>query len=126
MRDPRGNYIDTKPILDNGPEWAAGCDRCEYGVVSAPPLTGACSLSLERLCQHVANEITFCDCMAGSRYRVNLQNHRQRLIEEARKDHRMEEQARRLSHPDIETARTKIQQIYAAMPTPTVHMEPAL
>lgn len=123
MRDTRGNYVNLKEITDNGPEWAAGCGKCNLGIVSAPPLTRACDLWLERLCQAIAGDVHFCDCEAGIRFRVSLLNRRQALIEEARKDGRMQEQARRLTHPDIEIAQWRIARHYESAPAPTIHAD---
>lgn len=100
--------------------WAAGCALCNYGIVSAPELTGAVELHMERLVQHIAGDITYCTCQAGTRYKVYLMNRRQKLIEEARKDARMEAQAKRLTHPDIEIAMHNIGNSYRGMPT--MHM----
>lgn len=123
MRDVHGRYRDLKEIADNGPEWAAGCDRCTFGVASAPPLTGAASILLERLVQAIDKQLVFCDCTAGERYRANLLNHRQKLIEEARRDSRMGASVAKLTHPDIEMARHKIEEALLNTPAPTVHME---
>lgn len=102
--------------------WAAGCDKCKYGIVSAPELTGACELYMERLVQAIAQEITFCECEAGKRARQFLLNRRQKLIEEARRDPRMAAQAMRLSHPDIEISTHNIAHSYA-MRVPTIHLD---
>lgn len=106
-----------------GNDWARGCAKCKFGIASAPPLTGACELNMERLCQAISKQLIFCDCQAGTRYRVFLLNRRQKLIEEARRDPRMQEQARRLTHPDIEVAQARIEQSYEYAPAPTIHME---
>jgi hypothetical protein len=127
MRNELGQYVNTKPILSNGPEWAEGCDLCNVGIVSAPELTGAVSTALERLVQAIEHDITFCDCTAGKMYRISLLNLRQRLIEEARKSPLMQAQALRGSHPDIEIAQQKILAAHMSAPVPTMHMsgEPA-
>lgn len=126
-------------------EWAGGCDnfdalpaeggettsegkranikKCKYGIVSSPTMTGACNLYLERLVQFNAKQIVFCACQAGIRYRVHLQNVRQKLIEEARSDPRMQESARRLTHPEIEMAEWQITASYLMMPAPAMHYE---
>lgn len=104
-------------------EWAGGCDKCKYGIVSSPTMTGACNLYLERLVQFIARQIDFCTCQAGIRYRVHLQNVRQKLIEEARGDPRMVESAKRLSHPEIEMAEWQITASYLMMPAPTMRYE---
>ncbi len=122
MRDEKGHYHSVKAISDNGPEWAAGCDSCKYGIVLAPELTGACELYLERLVQAIAGDVTFCACQAGVRARANLLNRRQRLIGEARKDPRMSEQAQRLSHPDIDISAHAVRKTQATN-VPTVHAD---
>lgn len=104
-------------------EWAGGCDKCKYGIVSSPTMTGACNLYLERLVQFIGKQIDFCTCQAGIRYRVHLQNVRQKLIEEARKDPRMVEYAKRLTHPEIEMAEWQITASYLMMPAPTIHAD---
>jgi len=88
--------------------WGRGCDKCKYGIVMAPELTGACSLHLERMVQALSKQIIFCECQAGTRYRVFLLNYRQKLIEEARHDKRMAQSANGLTHPEIEWAKVKI------------------
>lgn len=126
MRDIHGRYTTLKEISDNGPSWARGCPNCQHGIVSAPELTGACSLHLERLVQAVGKQLVFCECKAGQAYRVTLLNLRQGLIEEARKDPRMQEQAHRLTHPDIEVARAAVEAAYVMAPAPTIHYEAAM
>lgn len=103
-------------------QWAAGCPSCTNGIVIAPDLTGAVELHLERLVQHMAGDITYCTCQAGTRYKVYLMNRRLKLIEEARKDPRMAAQAARLTHPDIEMAKYKIGNSYRGMPS--IRFEP--
>lgn len=122
MRDEHGRYHSVKTITDNGPEWAAGCPSCTYGIASAPELTGAVELHMERLVQHIAGDITYCTCQAGTRYKVYLLNRRQKLIEEARKDARMADAAKRLSHPDIQIAQARIERSYVMAQPPTMHM----
>lgn len=117
MRDTHGRYRDVKAIVDLVPEWAAGCPNCTHGIVSAPELTGACSLHLERIVQHMAGDITYCTCQAGTRYRVYLLNRRQKLIEEARRDPRMAAQAARLSHPDLDIAAAHVGSSYRGLPS---------
>lgn len=112
-------YLPT--ASDN--HWASGCEHCHYGYVSAPELTGACSLHLERLVQAINKQLTFCECRAGQYGRKFLLDLRQKLIEEARKDPRMQEQARRLTHPDIEIAQSLVTRSYMMMPAPTVHAD---
>ena len=82
MRNERGQYLNLKAIMDNGPEWASGCDKCKCGVLSAPDLTGAVPLYLERLVQAVDHDIDFCNCEAGQKYQVSLRNRYQATIEQ--------------------------------------------
>lgn len=116
----------TTPPLPHSSEndWARGCPKCKFGIVTAPELTRACELHMERLVQALGKEIEFCDCQAGTRYRVFLLNRRQILIEEARRDSRMSSYATKLTHPDIEVARQAIMQNYAMLRVPTVHYDP--
>lgn len=107
----------SSALKDNGPEWAHGCDACQYGIVLAPELTGGAEVHLERLIQHNAGDITYCTCQAGTRYRVYLLNRRQKLIEEARKDPRMAAQAARLSHPDLDIAAAHVGSSYRGLPS---------
>lgn len=126
MRDEHGRYSALKEISANGPEWAAGCAKCKFGIVSAAPLTGVCELHLERLCQAISKQLVFCECQAGTRYRVFLLNRRQKLIEEARKDPRMQDQAHRMTHPDLEVAQWRMEQSVSSAPVPTIHYEGAV
>lgn len=104
----------------NENNWAHGCTRCKYGISAAPDLTGACELYLERLVQHLHGDIAYCDCRAGSRYEVYLRNRRQMLLEEARRSPNMQAHARRLTHPDIETAEYAISNSYGMLKAPTI------
>lgn len=121
MRDIRGRYLDTKPIEDNGPTWARGCPACTCGIVSAPELTGASSLYLERLVQAIDGDITFCVCQAGQSYRVSLLNRRQEIIEQARRDAKATAIVG-TSNP-IDIARAAIQTAQAQR-VPTMRLEP--
>lgn len=111
---------ESLPVT-TGNHWARGCPKCANGIVSAPPLTRACELYLERLVQAIDKQLVFCDCQAGTRYRAFLRNRSQILIEEARRDPRMVAQAGRASHPDIEVAREHIAGSYEFAPAPTMH-----
>lgn len=123
MRDDRGRYLDLKDICANGPSWASGCPSCHYGIVSAPDLTGAVSIYLERVVQMISKQIVFCECQAGTRQHSNLKNQRMKLIEEARRDPRMQDYAKRLTHPDIEGAERLITSSYLMKPAPTMHLD---
>lgn len=106
---------------DSKQHWGAGCDKCNYGIVAAPELTGAVELYLERIVQALNGDITFCECQAGTRYRVSLLNRRQKLIEDARKGKLMAAYAQRQSHPDLELAQKLVLQSYEAH-VPTIHL----
>jgi len=100
--------------------WAMGCEQCSYGFSYAPPLTNKLEVYMQRMVQMIDEELEFCTCKAGTRYRAHLLNVRQRFLEEARKDHRMAEYAKRQSHPEIERARRLLRD---ATPEPTIHYE---
>lgn len=121
MRNERGQYLNLKAIKDNGPEWARGCDKCNCGIVSAPPLTGVAPLYMERMAQAIDKTLTFCGCQAGQRYRASLLNRRQQLIEAARKDSRMVQAARNGTHPDIDATLRDMYKAYENAPAPTLH-----
>ncbi len=115
-------YNNTLPdVLEKmDAKWAMGCDNCSYGLVSPPAIPSvAASLYMVRLVQATNHDLTFCDCQAGTSYRVSLLNRRQKLIEEARKDPRMIEYAKCSTHPDLESCREAM-----ALVAPTVHGVP--
>lgn len=115
MKVPTSQFPKSEENL-----WARGCPSCTFGIVAAPELTGAVSLHMERLVQHIAGDIEYCACHAGVCCQSNLKNIRQRLIEEARRDPRMAMQAKRLTHPDVEAAQAKVADSYAYAPTPPI------
>jgi hypothetical protein len=124
MRDIRGRYTKTKELTEIIPTWAQGCDQCECGVLDAPPLTGLASLYMERLVQAIDHELTFCSCMAGTRYHAALLNRRRVLIEEAKKDKRLSEWSMRGTHPDIEATRRAMRRKREEQSTiPTIHFD---
>jgi hypothetical protein len=126
MRDVHGRYQNQKPLTELAPAWACGCEHCHYGLVDAPPLTGAANLYLERVVQAIDKMLTFCTCQAGQRYRASLLNRRQAMIEEARRDPRLSKFAARLSHPDIENTRYEMHKaMELAADIPTFHFEVA-
>lgn len=53
----------------SGPGWALGCENCEYGLVAAPAIIGACNVSEQRAVAHIDGLIMYCDCRAGHMYR---------------------------------------------------------
>ena len=123
MRDTHGRYASLKDIAANGPSWAKGCAHCTGGVMSAPDLTGAAPLYMERMVQHLDKSLTLCDCRAGRAYYASLGNRYRKLVEEARQDKRMTEWAARRSHPDIEAARLAVHAAYELAKPPTIHYE---
>ncbi len=108
-RDNHGRYENLKEISTNGPSWARGCDKCKCGIASAPELTGACELYLERLVQVIDGDIQFCTCTAGTRYRVFLQNRWLFLMDEVKKTPNLSNFIGRKTHPDIEQSRIAMQ-----------------
>lgn len=118
MRDDRGNYISLKAIIDNGPEGAAGCPLCKFGIVSAPDLVGAAvPLYLQRLVQAIDHELVFCGCQAGKHYRISLANRRLEIIEQMKQSMHGEV---KVDNP-VDVAR-KLIRIEQAKRVPTVHM----
>lgn len=113
------NHIADYLPKDSTQHWSFGCSQCRFGIVAAGDLTGITELHLERLVQALAKEIEFCDCLAGRCYRAFLLNRRQKLIEEARKDKRMQGDATRLTHPEIVWAQQRRRD--ASEFVPTVH-----
>lgn len=95
----------------NENNWARGCDKCSFGVQSAPPLTRVGPLYLERIAQHLDKSITYCDCKAGVRYKSALGNRYRELVEAHN----------RKSHPDIDAVRAAMHNAYDNAPPPTVH-----
>lgn len=124
MRDTHGRYVDVKTIRDNGPTWAHGCANCKRGIVTAPELTGACEMYLERLVQAVDGDIVFCECQAGQSYRISLRTRYQKLVEEAKRHPLMGEFVKRKTHPDIDSARWAMAQSVGTMhQAPSVHFD---
>jgi hypothetical protein len=85
--------------------WAHGCPNCKHGIVSAPELTGAGELYLERMVQAIDGDIEFCKCRAGQAYRSSLLNRYEAMKDAAKRDGRMADAAQRKTHPDIEATR---------------------
>lgn len=129
MRDEHGRYRSAKAIEDSSPSWALGCSKCTLGIVSAPELTGACELYLERLVQMLDVTVEFCECKAGVRYRRFLERRYDFLMQEARKHPLMQQHARNNSHLDIQIARNAMSNSYgyvkapASERVPTIHFE---
>lgn len=103
--------------------WAAGCEKCQHGIVSAPPLTGACELYLERLAQALAKEIVFCECRAGKQYYAFLLHRHAFLLREAKHHPLMAAYAQRGTHLDIEVAKQAVENSYAMAGVPTIRYE---
>jgi hypothetical protein len=107
----------------NENDWARGCPKCKGGIASAPELTRACELYMERLVQALDKQIIFCECKAGTRYRAYLLNRRAIAIEEVR-GHNLSPQKALDMHPDIAAARKSISHSYEMARLPTIHWEP--
>lgn len=85
-----------------GPEWARGCDQCNYGLIAAPEPIGALSLYEQRAIQAHDDMLDFCNCRAGHMYRQHL---------------------RKVYNNTSQDARDKIRNyIWASMPMPTIHL----
>lgn len=57
-----------------GPEWAHGCENCEYGLIVAPELRRELPLNVseQRSAQAAEGMLIFCECKAGQMYRQYL------------------------------------------------------
>jgi hypothetical protein len=116
-------------------DWARGCASCKFGIVSAPELTGAATLYLERMVQAIDGDIEFCKCRAGTSYRSSLLNRYEAMKDAAKRDGRMADAARRGTHPDIEATRAGMAATFGKMarvptmryvgPAPEAVTEPA-
>lgn len=115
-RDTHGRYMSIKEITANGPDHAAGCPLCKFGIVSAPELSGAVPLYLERLVQAIDHNLTFCGCQAGKHYRIALANRRLEIIEQMKQAMRGKV---KVDNP-IDVARILIQ-LEQAKRVPTIH-----
>ena len=93
-----------------GPEWANGCDKCKYGIVNGPSLTGVVTFALERLVNWIDGELELCDCRAGQNATIYLSGVHLKFIEEAEKTFAFQTMARQGTHPEIESARRQIHQ----------------
>jgi hypothetical protein len=108
------------------PHWAYGCEHCKYGIKSAPALTGACEIYLERLVQAIERTLVFCECTAGQKYRSYLLHTRARLIREAQHAKNMGDYGKRNTHPEIEWAQARMLGGFEmATSVPTIHFEVA-
>jgi hypothetical protein len=126
LRDEHGRYQALKAITDNGPDWSSGCDHCKYGLVDAPPLLIQTeTFVMERLAQMLLGMLQFCTCRAGAAQEAYLTHKRWSLVNEALKDPRMVDQAKRRTHVDIENA---MHAVVKAMetPAPTIHFQEEL
>lgn len=115
------NKVGAYLPKDSIKHWAAGCDKCDKGIVSAPPLTGACETYLERLVQALAKELVFCDCQAGKQYYAFLLHRHAFLKREATQHPLMAQYAQRGTHLDIEVAKLAIEHSYLMGNMPTIH-----
>ena len=63
----------SSPFDIYGPSWAKGCEICDYGLISPPPIE---QISGEhyiiRVYQAQAGVLRFCTCKAGEMYRLYL------------------------------------------------------
>lgn len=105
---------------DSNLAWARGCDElhCQFGVLLAPPLTGAISLYAERMAQTHEHAIEFCECRAGQAARRYYEGIVKRRKEEpaAIRDGQMVD--------EVTWAQRRISQAQdAADSVPTVHGE---
>jgi hypothetical protein len=98
----------TEVMRNAGVDWSAGCGKCRCGYLSAPELTRAADLWVERLVQHIDGEITYCDCRAGQAAQKHCGNRWEALLREARTDANMSAYSEKYSHPEIEIARDAI------------------
>lgn len=96
--------MNTAKIELSGPEWAAGCDKCSYGIVAAPEIISFLPLSEGRAGQAAEDMILFCDCRAGFMYRQHL---------------------RKVFNAFDPGTRAALRQHAAATRVPTIHYEPA-
>lgn len=63
----------TSPFEDYGPEWATGCEVCEYGLISPPAIEQISGEHyIVRVYQAQAGVLNFCTCKAGHLYRLYL------------------------------------------------------
>jgi hypothetical protein len=70
----------------NGPDWAKGCEACEFGIVAAPPILGALPLHEQRAVAHAEEMILFCECRAAYMYRQYLRKLYNAMSIETRKN----------------------------------------
>lgn len=56
----------------DGPEWAHGCEGCQYGLAVAPEIIRILTLAEQRAVQMDGGLIEFCNCRAGYMYRQYL------------------------------------------------------
>lgn len=70
LREAIGDLSNPGP--DTNMFWAQGCADCRYGIVLAPPRTGAVSLYAERLVQASDQSVEFCACRAGHMARQHM------------------------------------------------------
>lgn len=56
----------------SGPDWAKGCEGCQFGLAVAPEIVTMLQLHEQRAVQMDEGLIEFCDCRAGFMYRQYL------------------------------------------------------
>lgn len=70
----------------NGPEWAKGCEGCQFGLAVAPEIIPMFNLPEQRAVQMDEGLIEFCNCRAGFMYRQHLRKVLNGLSLESRKN----------------------------------------
>ena len=114
LREAIGDLSNPGP--DTNMYWAQGCADCRYGIVLAPPRTGAVSLYAERLVQASDQSVEFCDCRAGHMAR----QHMRKLWQTRQADGQLRGVAGTLD--EVAWARSRIEHAYRTMDvtTPTI------
>jgi hypothetical protein len=97
-------------VKKEGMEWASGCSKCKHGIISAPPLTNACTIHMERLIQHIDGAVVYCNCRAGDCADRLMQRRWANYLIDARTDADQAEYAKNDTHLEIEIFRAKIVQ----------------
>lgn len=78
--------MNDEPLMQ-GPDWAYGCEYCDYGLISEPEalVTGYTSLYLRRAVGQHIGATKFCTCRAGllshQKARKNWGKHGNPMIE---------------------------------------------
>lgn len=96
--------MDSSSITASGPEWARGCEACEYGLVVAPEFVPMLNVSEGRAIQMDEGMIEFCNCRAGHMYRQYLRRVLTSINMESRRNYRHFVLAARVPTMHMETA----------------------